>query len=160
MFFVVYLFFFSSRRRHTRCALVTGVQTCALPIFDRKSGEATIIEPPTPNQGARRVWSDSKGDLWISEWNSGQLSRFSPATKSWQSWKLPGEKPKAYAVYVDERDIVWVTDFGANATLTFDPKTEQWTSIPGSGPGANVRQILGRPGEVYLPESGTNRVML
>src|SRR3546814_7465200 len=30
---VLSLFFFSSRRRHTRCALVTGVQTCALPIF-------------------------------------------------------------------------------------------------------------------------------
>src|SRR3546814_499478 len=30
---MVCLFFFSSRRRHTRCALVTGVQTCALPIF-------------------------------------------------------------------------------------------------------------------------------
>src|SRR3546814_1883216 len=29
-------FFFSSRRRHTRCALVTGVQTCALPISDRE----------------------------------------------------------------------------------------------------------------------------
>src|SRR3546814_15604599 len=29
----VFCFFFSSRRRHTRCALVTGVQTCALPIF-------------------------------------------------------------------------------------------------------------------------------
>src|SRR3546814_13073991 len=28
----VLIFFFSSRRRHTRCALVTGVQTCALPI--------------------------------------------------------------------------------------------------------------------------------
>src|SRR3546814_6641996 len=28
-------FFFSSRRRHTRCALVTGVQTCALPISER-----------------------------------------------------------------------------------------------------------------------------
>src|SRR3546814_11427651 len=28
----MYCFFFSSRRRHTRCALVTGVQTCALPI--------------------------------------------------------------------------------------------------------------------------------
>src|SRR3546814_4528160 len=34
MFFYVY-FFFSSRRRHTRCALVTGVQTCALPIYLR-----------------------------------------------------------------------------------------------------------------------------
>src|SRR3546814_5192927 len=30
--FVISFFFFSSRRRHTRCALVTGVQTCALPI--------------------------------------------------------------------------------------------------------------------------------
>src|SRR3546814_14644974 len=29
----IVFFFFSSRRRHTRCALVTGVQTCALPIF-------------------------------------------------------------------------------------------------------------------------------
>src|SRR3546814_5030201 len=29
----VLFFFFSSRRRHTRCALVTGVQTCALPIY-------------------------------------------------------------------------------------------------------------------------------
>src|SRR3546814_4886678 len=31
-FFSCFFFFFSSRRRHTRCALVTGVQTCALPI--------------------------------------------------------------------------------------------------------------------------------
>src|SRR3546814_7076156 len=31
-------FFFSSRRRHTRCALVTGVQTCALPIFSAMIG--------------------------------------------------------------------------------------------------------------------------
>src|SRR3546814_18811980 len=30
------IFFFSSRRRHTRCALVTGVQTCALPIYTRE----------------------------------------------------------------------------------------------------------------------------
>src|SRR3546814_1992288 len=34
------MFFFSSRRRHTRCALVTGVQTCALPI-------STLVASPT-----------------------------------------------------------------------------------------------------------------
>src|SRR3546814_3185755 len=34
-FLLLYVFFFSSRRRHTRCALVTGVQTCALPICPR-----------------------------------------------------------------------------------------------------------------------------
>src|SRR3546814_14047281 len=42
------LFFFSSRRRHTRCALVTGVQTCALPILDRQRavvvGDLIILE--------------------------------------------------------------------------------------------------------------------
>src|SRR3546814_3575536 len=37
---VCFLFFFSSRRRHTRCALVTGVQTCALPIYDSKKARA------------------------------------------------------------------------------------------------------------------------
>src|SRR3546814_2682344 len=35
-FVYFYLFFFSSRRRHTRCALVTGVQTCALPISGQR----------------------------------------------------------------------------------------------------------------------------
>src|SRR3546814_7181512 len=35
MFRCLSFFFFSSRRRHTRCALVTGVQTCALPILRR-----------------------------------------------------------------------------------------------------------------------------
>src|SRR3546814_11948395 len=33
MLLSLFIFFFSSRRRHTRCALVTGVQTCALPIY-------------------------------------------------------------------------------------------------------------------------------
>src|SRR3546814_8067999 len=36
------LFFFSSRRRHTRCALVTGVQTCALPIY-RGDGDDILV---------------------------------------------------------------------------------------------------------------------
>src|SRR3546814_5007519 len=41
----MYFFFFSSRRRHTRCALVTGVQTCALPISlrARRSGLQSFI---------------------------------------------------------------------------------------------------------------------
>src|SRR3546814_1151545 len=36
------MFFFSSRRRHTRCALVTGVQTCALPIFPGTKPDAKV----------------------------------------------------------------------------------------------------------------------
>src|SRR5207253_2367575 len=40
--------------------------------IDRKTGIATPVDPPTPGQGARRIWSDSQGRLWVSEWNSGQ----------------------------------------------------------------------------------------
>src|SRR3546814_13103316 len=36
-------FFFSSRRRHTRCALVTGVQTCALPIYSVSSIVSAVL---------------------------------------------------------------------------------------------------------------------
>ncbi len=128
--------------------------------IDHATGEVTIIEPPDEGAGLRRVWSDSTGKLWVSGWNSGQLYRHDPASGEWASWVLPGEGPKAYAVYVDERDWVWVTDFTSNNTLIFDPESESFTAIPGSGPGANVRQILGRGDEVYLPESGTDRLMM
>src|SRR3546814_2739686 len=43
MFMIFVFFFFSSRRRHTRCALVTGVQTCALPISGRAVEQAGKI---------------------------------------------------------------------------------------------------------------------
>src|SRR3546814_7082622 len=39
-------FFFSSRRRHTRCALVTGVQTCALPISSAEMPGAVVMQRP------------------------------------------------------------------------------------------------------------------
>src|SRR3546814_20829934 len=42
-FCLVVVFFFSSRRRHTRCALVTGVQTCALPIYAMSVPSALFI---------------------------------------------------------------------------------------------------------------------
>jgi virginiamycin B lyase len=126
--------------------------------IDRRTGASTVVEPPTKNQGARRVWSDSRGRIWVSEWNSGQLSVHDPAAGSWRAWKLPGREPRAYAVYVDERDQVWVSDFGANAVVRFDPAREAFESFAFPREAANVRQILGRPGEVWLPESGTEHV--
>src|SRR3546814_18818195 len=41
---MLFYFFFSSRRRHTRCALVTGVQTCALPISRRLKAKAKYYD--------------------------------------------------------------------------------------------------------------------
>jgi virginiamycin B lyase len=128
--------------------------------IDLRTGRATRLQPPTRDQGARRVWSDSRGRIWVSEWNAGQLGRYDPAARSWREWKLPGSMPQAYAVYVDARDKVWVTDFGGNALHRFDPATERFTTFRFRTPGATVRQLLGRPGEVWGAESGLDRIVV
>jgi len=128
--------------------------------IDLKTGDATMVKPPTASQGARRVWSDSKGQLWVSEWNSGNVSMHDPAANTWKTWKLPGEKPRTYSVYVDDRDKVWLTDFSANAIVRFDPATEAFTSFASDKPNANVRQMDGKPGQAWGGESGTNRLVM
>ena len=123
-------------------------------------GSVTVLEPPTPSQGARRVWSDSSGAIWVSEWNSGQLSRHEPDTGSWDTWPLPGAAPSAYAVYVDDTDIVWVSDFGGNAIHRFDPTREVFDTFALPSEPGDVRQILGRPGEVWGAESAADQLVV
>jgi virginiamycin B lyase len=128
--------------------------------LDLETGAATVLEPPTPGQGARRVWPDSQGRVWVSEWNGGQVAVYDPATDTWQEWRLPGDSPRPYAVYVDEQDMVWLSDFGANALVRFDPLQETFEVFTLPSPGANVRQILGQPGEVWGAESGTDKLVV
>lgn len=123
------------------------------------SGEFTVHEPPTSDQGARRVWTDSQSRVWVSEWNSGNVSRYDPASGEWATWELPGDA-ETYAVYVDDQDIVWLSDFGANALVRFDPTTETFNSYPLPHDPGDVRQILGRPGEVWGAESAADHLVL
>src|SRR3954470_5899433 len=126
----------------------------------KNDSTAIVIEPPTPDQGARRVWSDSQGKLWVSEWNAGKLGMYNPSNNKWKEWKLPGSNPMPYAVFVDQKDIVWLTDFGSNAFVRFDPTNETFTVIKIPSTGANVRQILGVPSEIWGAESGTDKIIL
>ena len=123
-----------------------------------RTGKATVIRPPTAGQGARRVWSDSKGRIWVSEWNAGKVGRYDPATKKWREWDVPGPA-QIYAVYVDDKDMVWLTDFGRSGIWRFAPATGKFTRVP-LRDGASVRQLLGRPGEVWGAESGTDRLVV
>ena len=128
--------------------------------IDLETGQTTVLDPPTSGQGARRVWSDSQGRIWVSEWNTGQVTVYEPNTGRWQEWRLPGERPRAYAVYVDEQDIVWLSDFGGNALVRFDPATEEFRVFPLPSSPGNVRQILGRPGEVWGAESAADTLVV
>jgi virginiamycin B lyase len=128
--------------------------------IDVRTGKATVLRPPTNGQGARRVWSDSRGRIWVAEWNVGKLGMYDAAKRRWREWRLPGSDPQPYAVYVDDRDVVWLTDFGANAIVRFDPRTESFTTIEIPSSPANVRQLLGRPGELWGAESGVDKLVV
>jgi virginiamycin B lyase len=125
-----------------------------------ETGNASVLEPPTKDQGARRVWPDSSGSVWFTEWNAGKLGMYNRVTNEWKEWKLPGQNPQPYAIFVDDKDIVWLSDFGSNAILRFDPSLEKFQSFPLPSPDAKVRQLLGRVGEVFGAESGTDKIMI
>jgi virginiamycin B lyase len=128
--------------------------------IDTVSGDALMVAPPKPGVGPRRVWSDSKGLLWVSFWNTGELGRFDPIAKTWKVWSLPKTTHGCYAVFVDDKDKIWVSDWQANAILRFDPATEKFESFPSNRRRADVRQILGRKGELWAAESGTDRLVV
>src|SRR3546814_12879857 len=89
MLLILVLFFFSSRRRHTRCALVTGVQTCALPISQARKAHSRI---PAPRDlyGAQR--KNSMGVNLANDLDLNQLARdINAAVKPWRATPLvPG----------------------------------------------------------------------
>src|SRR3546814_4417081 len=74
MYIYLCFFFFSSIRRHTRCALVTGVQTCALPIFPRgpevKAPQTSVPTLPAPL--------------------AKEVKDLVPTTRLYRMWAIPG----------------------------------------------------------------------
>src|SRR3546814_4841409 len=72
-----FIFFFSSRRRHTRCALVTGVQTCALPILEQRTltGFSVLLQSNTLRQAlAPYVLGGAHGKLLDADHEIGRAS--------------------------------------------------------------------------------------
>lgn len=128
--------------------------------IDTVSGDALMIPPPRPGVGPRRIWSDSKNMLWVSFWNSGEVGRYDRLNKAWKVWAIPNSKSGCYAVYVDDKDKIWLTDWSNNAIVRFDPASEKFESFQSNRRRADVRQLNGRPGEVWGAESGTDRLVV
>src|SRR3546814_1374114 len=87
------MFFFSSRRRHTRCALVTGVQTCALPICRLRARARTVGGSGTPRSkdGDRMKTALSRAVMALAvccmdesrrEWSAAMRAEFDAAARS------------------------------------------------------------------------------
>ena len=127
--------------------------------LDPETGETRVVQPSN-EQGPRMLASDSKGRLWMTEWHAGELGLYDPANGSWQEWRLPGGAPEPYAVYVDAKDQVWLSEFNLDSIYRFDPLTEAFERVRLPRSNGRVRQINGRPGEIWAAESGADHLIV
>src|SRR3546814_7388436 len=105
------LFFFSSRRRHTRCALVTGVQTCALPICDNSVetvsvGDGELVAPEDVQQlvstlSARMTVTDTAPREKFASFPSGSLRYGGEEFHAIGKARKSGGEGKSVSVRVD-----------------------------------------------------------
>ena len=123
-----------------------------------RTGKATVIRPPTAGQGARRVWSNSKGRLWVSEWNAGQGRPLRPGHAEVARVGRPRACPALRRLR--RRQGLRLADrLRAERARAFRAGHGKFTPVPLRA-GADVRQLLGRPGEVWGAESGADRLVV
>ena len=146
------------RRAHVYYASLAGRY---LGRIDVRTGRATVLRPPTAGQGARRAWSDSRGRIWISEWNAGQGRHVRPAHEALARVARAGREPDGLrGLRRRARQGLADATSGRTRSWRFDPGTARFTSVALPSADAAVRQILGRPGEVWGAESGTDKLVV
>jgi streptogramin lyase len=94
-----------------------------------------VAEYDTPMQGPRRPRFDAAGILWIPSFDEGGLMRFDPASKAFETYRIPtvgeGEYETPYALNVDRRTgDVWMAANNSDRVLRFTPATRTFQSYP------------------------------
>src|SRR3546814_19490260 len=124
-------FFFSSRRRHTRCALVTGVQTCALPICFKAAisldGPANLTSGYAIGMNQRKAFEVPEGLHFGALWSEGGQGRM--GVPPWRDpqrsiansplfWAHPTETP----LLLIHGDLAFVTGNDAEQLFSQPPR--------------------------------------
>src|SRR3546814_17326678 len=142
----MYFYFFSSRRRHTRCALVTGVQTCALPIL-------LLTPAQLESWGWRIPLVIGAGCAIVAM----VLRRNMAETESFQRHRAPrdtsllrelAKPPTALAT------VVGLTTGGPTAFYPYTPYMHRYTVPPAECTTKPNADTLGRVGHVCIKTEG------
>ncbi len=99
------------------------------------------------------------GTVWYTAQGTGHLGILDPKTGRTEHIAL-GRDSSPHGVIAGPDGAAWITDGGQNAIVRFEADAQQWTSFPGSEPNAQVRQMLGRPGEAWGAESARDRLVV
>ena len=128
--------------------------------IDRRDRRGDVDRAADARQGARRVWSDSRGRIWVSEWNAGQVGVYDPATGAWREWQLPGRRPAGLRGVRRRAGHRLAERLRRQRDRALRSRRPRRSTRPLPSAGAGVRQLLGRPGEVWGAESATDKLIV
>ncbi len=130
--------------------------------IDPATGEATIDRATDRQARARAASGRTRtGRIWVSEWNAGQVGVYDPATGTWQEWQAARRRPAGLR-RLRRRPRHRLADRlrrQRDRPLRPDDRDVRRRSRCRAAD-ATVRQLLGRPGEVWGAESATDKLVV
>jgi virginiamycin B lyase len=130
----------------------TQLAANTLAMYDIPSGRSKLYQMPDSNVGPRRTAIGLDGKVWISEFNTGRLTSFEPATEKFETYATGTSGAGIYDVAVDARTgDVWLAAALASELIRFDVKTHQFTHYPLPTEPAYMRhvQVDAETGDVW-----------
>ena len=136
-------------------AAAVSVLTLLSVYFSAVAAEVRYFPVPARTH-PHDVTAASDGTVRYTAQRSGHLGVFDPKTGKTEHFAL-GKGSSPHGINVGPGGAARITDSGQNAIVRVESATEQWKSYPSNQPDAQVRQMLGRPGEAWGAESGRDR---
>jgi virginiamycin B lyase len=133
--------------------------------YDPKTGKTAEFTHPraAEDPGVRALATDSRGNIWVSEYSFGGIAMIDPRTQRWKSFRAPangGAATGVAAIAVDARDMVWFTHHGGNYIGRFDPRTESFAVFPHVTAGMNCRSLeIAKDNALWCVGSGAAMLM-
>lgn len=102
-----------------------------LVMYDTNTADAELITMPVSNAGPRRPAVGADDIIWVPEWNTGYLSGYDPATKTFKRYRVGAATLGAYDAEFDaHRGYVWITGALGASMVRFEPRSETVLEIP------------------------------
>src|SRR5439155_2584579 len=157
-------FFFFQAEDGIRDGHVTGVQTCALPIYTHTNTWTEFVPPTYPNQ-TRRLNVDYQNNIWWGEWSGGtkqpgKLAKLDQTTGRITEYTIPEQAANPYDVSMDLEGNIWFPDSPTadrSAMIgKFNPKDQTFTFYPKPQFAADTPKIqLTKDGAVWFAPRGS-----
>ena len=136
----------------------TNTPSSTIGKVDAKTDKVTTWVMPTKGY-LRRLQIDSKGIVWVGEYEAGKLARFDPKTETFKEFPLPGALSTPYAMGIDRNDHIWYSSHDMDVLGRLDPATGHVTEYPVPYPENTMKEFfLDAQGRLWWGSPPNNKV--